>query len=167
MRYLSILLLFFALLTNSVYAKEKKTKQNKDEQTIEELVKEIKSNPINRRLAINRLKIRLRNMNIEIRRKIMLDLQHTLGGHTIQPTHTSSEHVNLQHETTQQPTPVSTPTTVPGSIPTSPPTSVPTSMPTSVPIPTSVPTSIPTSVPVPTSVPTSMPHQISAPFHKT
>jgi len=64
MKYLSILLLFFSLLTNTVYAKEKKSKQDKDEQTIEELVKEIKSNPMNRRISINRLKIRLRNINI-------------------------------------------------------------------------------------------------------
>ncbi len=160
MKYLSILLLFFSLLTNTVYAKEKKTKQNKDEQTIEELVKEIKSNPMNRRISINRLKIRLRNMNIEIRRKIMLDLQHSLGGHTIQPTqHTSTEQVSHHQGTAQQPTPASTPTTVPSSIPTSTPTSVPISVPISVPVPTSVP--------IPTSVPTSIPNQINTPFHKT
>jgi len=163
MKNLSILLLLFSLLTHTLYAKEKKTKQEEQEQTIEELIKEIKNNPANRRLSINKLKIRLRTINTEIRRKIILDLQHTLGGHTIQQTHVSGDQVTQYNREIQQSTPTALPVGVPSSAPA--PRTMPTTIPTSTPIPRTVPTTMPTSTPIPRTVPTTMP--TSTPIPRT
>jgi hypothetical protein len=81
------LLLLLSLLVGYANAKERANKQANETKSIEELVQEIKANPSNRRIAINRLKIQLRNINADIRRKIMLDLQHSFTGHTYATTH--------------------------------------------------------------------------------
>ena len=185
MKYLSILILSFSLLTSYATAKEKKAPQDEETQSIEELLKEIKNNTSNRRVAINRLKIRLRSVNTDIRRKVMLDLQRSLGGHRVKTTLSSTSNYTQTHTGVAQqqrpvkqihtsvsstnPTSVPTQTSVPSTSPAVAPThtSVPNSIPTSVPTHTSVPNSIPTSVPthtsVPNSIPTSVPTQTSVP----
>lgn len=72
MKYFIILLSSFLLFIIQVNAKEKVDQI----QSIEILIKEIKnSSSDDRRVAMNKLKMELRTMNAETRKKVMLDLQ--------------------------------------------------------------------------------------------
>lgn len=72
MRHFIILISSFFLLVIQINAKEK-TDQT---QSIKTLIKQIKnSSSDDRRVAMNKLKIELRTMNKETRKKVMLDLQ--------------------------------------------------------------------------------------------
>ena len=72
MKYFIIFTASFFLLIIQVNAKEK-TDQT---QSIQALIKQIKnSSSDDRRVAMNKLKIELRTMNKETRKKVMLDLQ--------------------------------------------------------------------------------------------
>jgi len=72
MKYFIIFISSFFLLIVHIHAKEK-TDQT---QSIKTLIKQIKnSSSDDRRVAMNKLKIKLRTMNKETRKKVMLDLQ--------------------------------------------------------------------------------------------
>lgn len=76
MKHFIIFIASFFLLIIQVDAKEK-TKQT---QSIKKLIKQIKnSSSTDRRVAMNKLKIELRTMNKETRKKVMLDLQNSFA----------------------------------------------------------------------------------------
>jgi len=78
MKHFIILISSFFLLIVQIDAKEK-TDQT---QSIKTLVKQIKnSSSDDRRVAMNKLKIKLRTMNKETRKKVMLDLQKSFAAH--------------------------------------------------------------------------------------
>jgi len=76
MKHFIIFISFFFLLIIQVDAKE-----NIDQtQSIKTLIKQIKnSSSDDRRVAMNKLKIKLRKMNKETRKKVMLDLQNSFA----------------------------------------------------------------------------------------
>ena len=72
MKYLIIFIASFFLFIIQVDAKEKADQT----QSIKKLIKQIKnSSSTDRRVAMNKLKIELRTMNKETRKKVMMDLQ--------------------------------------------------------------------------------------------
>lgn len=72
MKYINILALYFLLFSIPIYATENK----QTTPAITQLIQKIKhSSPQNRRLLINQLKVALREMNQETRKKVMKDLQ--------------------------------------------------------------------------------------------
>jgi uncharacterized membrane protein len=76
MKYFIIFISSFFLLIVQVDAKEKVDQT----QSIEALIKQIKnSSSDDRRVAMNKLKIKLRTMNKETRKKVMLDLQNSFA----------------------------------------------------------------------------------------
>ena len=76
MKHFIIFIASFFLLIIQVDAKEK-TDQT---QSIKKLIKQIKnSSSDDRRVAMNKLKIELRTMNKETRKKVMLDLQNSFA----------------------------------------------------------------------------------------
>ena len=76
MKYFIIFISSFFLLIIQVDAKEKADQT----QSIETLIKQIKnSSSDDRRVAMNKLKIKLRTMNKETRKKVMLDLQNSFS----------------------------------------------------------------------------------------
>ena len=78
MKHFIILISSFFLLVIQIDAKEK-TDQT---QSIEALIKQIKnSSSDDRRVAMNKLKIELRKVNKETRKKVMLDLQKSFATH--------------------------------------------------------------------------------------
>jgi len=88
MKYRMVYLFIPFFMFISLHAKEKHTPAP----SVEALIQKIKqSSADERRVAMNRLKIRLRSMNREARQKVMLELQKTFaiqhkGGSTASPS---------------------------------------------------------------------------------
>lgn len=121
MKNFIILISSFFLLIVEIDAKEK-TDQI---QSIKTLVKQIKnSSSDDRRVAMNKLKIKLRTMNKETRKKVMLDLQKSFAAHNTgkqiasnksdiinssQPSMQSQQGGGVQYHTPIRNTPAPTP----------------------------------------------------------
>ena len=76
MKHFIIFIASFFLVIIQVDAKEKADQTR----SIKKLIKQIKnSSSTDRRVAMNKLKIELRTMNKETRKKVMMDLQHSFA----------------------------------------------------------------------------------------
>ncbi len=122
MKHFIIFIASFFLFIIQVDAKEKAEQT----QSIKTLIKQIKnSSSDDRRVAMNKLKIKLRTMNKETRKKVMLDLQKSFATHNTgnqrapnksgitngsQPSMQSQQQGGgVQHHTPIRNTPASTP----------------------------------------------------------
>ena len=104
MHKLIILILSFFILTLQIDAQEKTDLTEE----INLLISQIKNSSSNdRRIAMNKLKIKLRQMNKESRKKIMLDLQKSFTAkstslqrphNTSGPQNSSQTHMQLQNQ---------------------------------------------------------------------
>ena len=158
MRNITYGLLLFMLGFVFIYADTQKKEEEKE--SIESLIEKVrKSSPSDKRIAINMLKIRLRHLNTDARRKIMLGLQTSLANHTTDQVHPtmgqSTNHINTP-VSISSPTSTATPITIPIT-----PTTSPTHMPTT---PINTPIKAPVKIPIqmPTKIPIKIP--IKTPF---
>jgi len=157
MRNITYGLLLFMLGFVFIHADTQKKEDEKE--SIESLIDKVKkSSPSNKRIAINMLKIRLRDLNTDARRKIMLSLQTSLASHT-----TNQVHPTIAQGVDPINTPVSIPSSTSTATPTNIPIKTPTTSPTHMPItpinaPIKAPIKIPTQMPI--KVPIKMPTQI-------